>query len=173
MAGHDYRSAGGGVNFQCLPADPQYSVSAPASVPYNGLRRVSYDIHFAPKMFGSASMNQHSIPCAVCETLQRVTKLMVPAMTRCPTADWTMEYRGYIMSAAEHFSSDEFVKDVYHSTTYECIDEKAESLTGKPQSDFSGMSMFPVRGQCSGSGALASCPPYQEGKALSCVVCSK
>ena len=46
----------------------------------------------------------------------------------------------YLVSAAEHFDSNTFVKDVYHSTTYECIDVEAESLTGKQQINFSGMS---------------------------------
>ena len=173
MAGHDYRSAGGGVNFQCLPSDPQYLPQVPANVPYSSLRRVSYDIHFASKMFSGVDLNQHQVPCAVCETNQRVTTLSIPAMTRCPTSEWTLEYQGYLVSAAEHFDSNTFVKDVYHSTTYECIDVKAESLTGKQQINFSGMSVFPVRAQCLYPGAVNGCPPYQTGKALSCVVCSK
>ena len=172
MTGPDYRSAGGGSNYQCLPDDPEYDGRAPSSVPHSKLRSVFYQIGFSEQMLGK-SLHMHRAPCVVCETEQRSTKLMIPAKTRCPNNDWVLEYKGYIMSSAEHHGDDRYVSTEYYRGQYICVDENSESVTSKSGS-WDGAIIYPVTVSCSGDGALSNCPPYlSDGRALSCVVCTK
>ena len=163
MTGKDMVSSGGGSGYQCLPDDPEYNSNAPIAV-YSSLRATTYRGFFN---------SNHKVPCAVCETQQRVTQLMIPAKTRCPSHDWTLEYQGYLVAQAEHNGGgDDFFKQAYYSTLYECVDGNPESLTSKSYPHV-GSSIYLVNAQCSGRGALDNCPPYKQGTALSCVVCSK
>ena len=43
------------------------------------------------------SKHDHNVPCAVCYTSTKSTKLMIPAQTTCPKS-WTTEYVGYLMT---------------------------------------------------------------------------
>ena len=43
------------------------------------------------------SLRDHNVPCAVCYTLARSSKLMIPGEVACPLS-WTTEYVGYLMS---------------------------------------------------------------------------
>ena len=114
------------------------------------------------------------MPCTVCESGKRVSQLMIPAKTRCPSSEWTLEYKGYLASSAEYESnSEELFKNLYYRGSYICIDESPESLTGRTHLR-EGPQIYQVNAACgSFSGALTNCPPYQPNKALSCVVCSK
>ena len=170
MTGPDHKSSGGGANYQCLPDDPEYDPQAISNVPHSKLRSVFYDGHdlFSP------NIDQHQVPCTVCETDRRITKLMIPAKTRCPTSEWVLEYKGYIMSSAEYHVVGNYIKDGSDKMSYVCIDAKAESVTSKQTGLWSGHHLYAVTASCSGDGALANCPPYlSDGRALSCVVCSK
>ena len=170
MTGPEYRSAGGGTNYQCLPNDPEYNPNAMSNVPYNKLRSAEYR---ADNLFGK-SVQQHIIPCAVCEARRRVSQVMIPAKTRCPSSDWVLEYGGYLLSAAEHYGGDKFVDNAHYRSSYVCVDQDPESYTSKPATDVSGQLLYAVTVACSGDGALPNCPPYMPGgRALSCVVCSK
>ena len=56
---------------------------------------------------------------------------------------------------------------------YISIDQKAESLTSKPN-DFGTPHLLPVYADCSGELGLPNCPPYHANNiALACVVGSK
>ena len=100
---------------------------------------------------------------------------MIPAKTNCPS-DWVLEYEGFIMSQAEHHStnSDSFLPDTdYFRGTYICVDENIEAHGSKITSH-EGSPIYMVRAACSGRVALNSCPPYRSDRmAISCVVCSK
>ncbi len=61
--------------------------------------------------------HDHNVPCAVCLTTTRETVMMIPARTECPTS-WTMEYKGYLMTAH------------HKRSTYECVDYNQESIPG-------------------------------------------
>ena len=172
MANSDYRTPGGGTNYLCLPSDPEYDSYAPDNVPHTVLTRVWYETQENLNAFPNPTF-QHLAPCAVCESDQRVTKVMIPAAVRCPNSDWVLEYKGYVMSMVDTHTDGTFVKGEYFSTSYVCVDQKAESLTSKPNTDWSGSPLYLSRAQCTGAGALGSCPPYKSGKALSCVVCTK
>ena len=174
MTGPDYRSAGGGTNYQCLPDDPEYDSRAPSGVPHSKLRSTIYQTDYVKTIFDT-DVHRHRVPCAVCETQQRSTKLILPAKTRCPSSGWVTEYKGYLMSPAEHHRNQEFVSGEQFRTSYVCVDTHPESLTSKPISaGWSGSILYSVSVSCSGDGALANCPPYlSDDRALSCVVCTK
>ena len=53
-------------------------------------------------------------------------------------------------------------------TQYTCMDSHPDTLHGG-RSDKNGYLFYPVEGRC---GSL-KCPPYVEGRELTCVVCSK
>ena len=168
MAGSDHKSSGGGANFQCLPDDPEYSnKSIPAL--FSSLRFVQY--------IEMPNLYRHRVPCAACEAKGRLSLIMIPAKTRCPTSDWKLEYRGYLMSELEHSGSkpDDFSSaSVRGPLSFVCVDEIAESLGSVPLSTWSGGVLHTVRAGCTGGGALVNCPPYKsDNSALSCVVCSK
>ena len=77
------------------------------------------------------------------------------------------------MSSAEHHSDSRYVSDRHYRDQYICVDGNSESVTSKPGS-YDGAVIFPVTVSCSGDGALSNCPPYlSDGRALSCVVCTK
>ena len=137
--------------------------------------------HSLANVFGK-DLTKHRVPCAVCEANKRVAQLMIPAQTRCPSSDWSLEYRGYVMSEAESsqhsVSPDDFsmVSD-RGPTSYICVDENPESLTtnsAEVAEDWNGGFLYPVTVACSGRGNIYNCPPYKSDRsALSCVVCSK
>ena len=178
MAGPDTRSTGGASNHQCLPSDPQYYPSNnPSKAFHSSLRPTSYYVAYMPDLI---HIHRHFAPCAVCEANQRVTTLMIPAMTRCPTSDWHLDYSGYLMSEIEHTykKKDDFAQTRGRaSVNYICLDKNAESLTGNPRLkdvDYGGAIINPVDADCSGIGGLTNCPPYHANNiAIACVVCSK
>ena len=175
MAGPDLFSWGGGSNNQCLPEDPRYGHSATGM--YSSLRAVNYWLHYNKNIFGK-DLHIHSVPCAVCDTKQRVTQLMIPGQTRCPTSDCSIEYIGLLMSEYEHSpgNTEDFSGASRRSAgQYICVDDHAESVRG-PTGGGGGANLHFVRAGCDveSLGALSNCPPYRSDKsALSCVVCSK
>ena len=82
---------------------------------------------------------------------------MIPAKYTCPDG-WTREYYGYLMS--EHVDNSR--------STYECVDVSFGSVAGR-ESGLNGGHFYHVEAHCSGM----ACPPYNNFRELSCVVCSK
>ena len=173
MAGPDSGSSGGGSNYQCLPEDPRYGHMATGL--YSSLRAVKYWLYQNKYVFGK-DLHTHTAPCSVCETKHRVTQLMIPGQTRCPTSEWAVEYVGLLMSEYEHGGTD--TEDFSGSTDrsamqYICVDDNAQSVRGPTDGTSTGAYL---RAGCDvdSLGALSNCPPYRSDKrALSCVVCSK
>lgn len=163
-------SVGGGSNYLCLPEDPQYPVT-PHKSTRSSLRHTFYN-HFEQEV-----LRKYGVPCVTCETNQRVTQLMLPAATKCPSSDWTLEYEGIIMSPMEHEDNGDLVTDKEYRMQYVCVDAngKAVSTTSREHNDvWGGSYLYTVTVTCSGDGAIGNCPPYKSDKsALSCVVCSK
>ena len=171
MAGKEFRSVGGGTNYLCLPDDPQYDLQHVFDIPgaryHDFLRGTRY------RGFGDSITNRR-VPCVACETDQRVNRIMMPAKTSCPSGDWTLEYKGIISSMAEHDrqGDTDLFDDRYYATSYVCVDSDPETL-GVNITYPEGSLIYLVGADCSGSGALKGCPPYEQGPALPCVVCSK
>ena len=94
--------------------------------------------------------------------------------TRCPSADWTVEYQGYIMSQAEHNGGgNDLMGGIYYATSYICVDAQPEAYTDKYINGNDGNLLYFTNAACSGFGSLENCPPYKNGPTLSCVVCTK
>ena len=177
MTGHDWtwlQISRRGKKLPMFTRWPWIDGKAPTGVPCGKLRPAIYDTSDVPKMFG-ASFSRHRFPCAVCESQMQATKLMIPAKVRCPNSDWVIEYKGFIMSAAEHIGDQGFFSDDHFRTSYVCVDDKPESVTSKPATgSFFGGLLHPVSALCSGDETLANCPPYfSDDRALSCVICTK
>ena len=112
--------------------------------------------HFQTNFAGNLFNND--VPCAVCHVTDRQAKVMVPARKQCPVG-WTHEYHGYLTTSA----------DIYHPTTFECMDEAPEVIEGAGRAT-DGALFYTVEGDCSRS---LPCPNYVNGWAITCVVCTK
>ena len=105
-----------------------------------------------------SSVNNHNVPCAVCYVATRSVSLMIPAKTQCPTL-WTLEYIGYLMTERLN----------HHRTMYECVDKDPESVPGLNAFSDPRAIFHLVEPYCNG----LSCPPYDDDKELTCVVCTR
>ena len=72
---------------------------------------------------------------------------------------WTKEYSGYLMAGYyTHTAASEFV----------CVDKNAEKVRGGERNS-NGKAFVQVEAVC---GSLP-CPPYKNGREMTCVVCTK
>ena len=151
---------GGAVSMLCLPKNPDWAKYIDGVGANSGF---VYGAEYEPadgrtdQFFGNGH-SQHDVPCTVCNAKSRSSSIMVPGMKMCP-ADWSLEYTGYLMSGRYNHKS---------SSDYYCIDAAAESLPGGFENK-NGYLLFFVESRC---GSLA-CPPYVEGREMTCAVCSK
>ena len=153
--GSHYTHSGGGANYLCLPKVPQYLSTA---VPPDPDRSYLYGAEYESVNNIFRSKNEHNVPCAVCYTSAKSTKLMIPAQTTCPKS-WTTEYVGYLM--AERYTN-------ARNSVYECVDKNPESIPGST-SNVNGALFWFVQGTCTG----LPCPPYVNNRVITCVVCTK
>lgn len=107
--------------------------------------------------WGSGTLDKDA-PCAVCKPNKRSTVLMIPGRNKC-LPGWFEEYHGYLSANLVGHK---------HTSTYICVDENVEFLDGGPQND-EGYLLYGVRAHC---GSL-KCPPYENGRPITCVVCSQ
>ena len=159
--GSRYSQTGGATNYLCMPDDPDYLLYAAGAQGPNYVYGVEYLSASGQPFRVQPNVYAHNVPCAVCMAVSRCSLLMIPAKTQCPTS-WTTEYVGYLMSAAQSRT---------HSTTYECVDKDPESVPGLNGVGWgSGSALYDhVEASCNGM----ACPPYEEEKELTCVVCTR
>ncbi|XP_035672335.1 collagen alpha-3(IV) chain-like [Branchiostoma floridae] len=153
-----YNHKGGGSNYLCLPADPEWGwhkdglQNSRESYMYGA----EYQIGLAGSPYDPGTIHDRNVPCAVCHSPSRRAQLMIPARQTCP-GGWTREYGGYLMTASHGHSRTEFV----------CMDGEPEALPGGEGNE-DGALFYVVEARC---GSLP-CPPYVEGRELTCVVCT-
>ncbi|VDI02223.1 Hypothetical predicted protein [Mytilus galloprovincialis] len=160
--GASYANRGSAANHLCLPKQPQWGVY---DEKVNGNSFVSgaafdvNDIDIKNSLFDKSKYSMYSFPCAVCHTKIGSSTIMIPGRKDC-LADWKKEYTGYLMSGYHgHVSATEYI----------CIDADSERL--KKMSSLKGMSLlYSVAAKCNG---VLPCPPYVDGREMTCVVCSK
>ena len=152
--GSHYQQSGGGVDKLCLPDVPQYLSYQPGFQDTGYLYGAEYLIYSSQPF---RSMHQHNVPCAVCHSSTRASLLMIPARTSCPFS-WTREYYGYLMAERQK----------YARSTFECVDRSPESVPGGAGS-LNGASFYHTETTCNG----LPCPPYVEGREVTCAVCTK
>ncbi|XP_053407206.1 uncharacterized protein LOC123546107 isoform X3 [Mercenaria mercenaria] len=151
-----YSDPGSASNYLCLPEDPQASEKTKDDNTRGSIGARVYGAEYQMDFF-SGNILQDDVPCAVCES-ERSKILMIPGRTTCYDG-WSTEYSGLL--SAGHFShaaASEFV----------CLDENPEVLSGGGANE-NGKLFFLAEARC---GSLP-CPPYVDGRTLTCVVCSK
>ncbi|CAI9737336.1 Hypothetical predicted protein [Octopus vulgaris] len=161
--GQWYENTGGGSNLLCLPNDPIWANYTTEVEEGGYIYGSEYELTFYPtnKLFSFAnaeSIHDHNVPCAVCLTRKPAVVMMLPARTKC-YARWTAEYSGYLMTASSvHKGRLEYV----------CVDYAPEADPAGYRNE-NGALLYFVQAAC---GSLP-CPPYVNGRELTCVVCSK
>lgn len=158
-AGARFDVTGGGVNYQCLPPNPEFVSYNTNAVDVSWMRSVEYESQ-AYGLFSDGIDNQHAV-CARCYTGNRPSVMMIPAMVSCPSG-WVKEYSGFLMASSENEK---------HSSTYECVDSDPEYIGLNP-ADLGGRFWF-VNVDCISGGSVGQCDKYGHAKQLSCVVCSR
>ena len=154
-AGSDHLKTGGGANYLCITEQPQYlSSTIPA------YRTALYGAEYHGPVVGS--LHDHNVPCAVCYTSQRSSKLMIPGRITCPQS-WTEEYEGYLMTERSDHSNHK------HTVVYECVDKNGEAVPGEAR-DTNGALFSHVGAFCN---VGLPCPPYVANRPITCVVCTK
>lgn len=88
MAGAHHSGTGGGVNYQCLPLDPEYNAfsSGGASSVISGT-----EYETSGSGINTAAHDQNA-PCVRCFSTKSAV-MMLPAKRTCPTG-WSKEYEG-------------------------------------------------------------------------------
>jgi hypothetical protein len=153
-----YGDHGGASNYVCLSSDPLWGKYNDAVTGYAKMYGGEFqDEADGDLLFGEHLHNQDPT-CSVCHTTTRASTLMIPGRNRCYPG-WHLEYSGYLM-AGNH--------DQESASEYICMDARPETLQHSVQNE-DGRLFRLVEGHC---GSLP-CPPYVDGRELTCVVCSK
>ncbi|WAQ93732.1 hypothetical protein MAR_006203 [Mya arenaria] len=158
--GSHYSHSGSAANWLCLTDSPQWgyyeeNVASGAKV-YGGEYEFS-DLHYdgGSRYFGQ-NLNDEDAPCAVCKS-PRSSSVMIPGRKEC-FPGWTKEYNGYLVAGDyQHASASEFI----------CLDERPEMIVGGA-ANMDGKTFYIAEAVC---GSLP-CPPYVQGRELTCVVCN-
>ena len=137
----------------CLPDNPDYLPNTTGYIGYAFIHGAEYEFPTGP----NADVYEHNVPCAVCYVSTRATAVMIPAKTECPSS-WTREYYGYLTS--EH--------DVHYRSSFTCVDVNPETVPGS-SADADAALFYYSFSTCNG----LDCPPYENNRILSCVVCTK
>ena len=150
-----YTHSGGGINYQCLPNNPEYGAFAAGVQDGAPIYGTEYETSNGSPL--PAGLQDHNVPCAVCHVSTRSAVLMIPAWLHCPS-QWTLEYTGYLMT--QHRTQTK--------ATYECVDKDAQAVPGSNANTNGGL-FYHVEATCNG----LPCLPYDAQKELTCAVCTK
>ena len=154
--GSNYEHFGGGANIICMPNDPEYDESATGTQGFSYVYGIEYQSTTHQPTY---SVDNENVPCAVCYVSTRHTVLVIPARMHCH-ANWTTEYTGYLMAGYYNHNG---------RTTYECIDKSPDTISGLESYNRKSAFLYHVEAECTG----LSCPPYDAGKEITCVVCTR
>lgn len=150
FAGGSYYGYGGSAaEFVCLPRDPDLTTKFSSNIAF------MYGAEYDSTEFGYH--NGDDLPCSVCRSSVQSSVMMIPGKSSC-YGGWSMQYKGDLVAGNYANAA---------ASQYICLDEHPETLTGGRR-DENGKLFYPVKAVC---GSLP-CPPYQNGRYLSCVVCT-
>ncbi|VDI01289.1 Hypothetical predicted protein [Mytilus galloprovincialis] len=156
-AGKHHAIGGSGSNILCLPKNPEWKDYKDGVNTWRGkLYGIEYEIT-QNKPYPN-TFHDKDFPCAVCLST-RSPVLMVPGRLTCHDG-WHKEFSGYLMSQSS--------TNGRTPSEYICVDEQLESVPGGDAGRDEAV-VYPVEAVC---GSL-KCPPYVNGRELTCVVCSK
>lgn len=144
------------MDYLCLPSSPKYDKYKDGGQKSGYMSGADYQVStFNPF---KKNLHDHHATCVVCFVKSRASMLMMPARNDCPSG-WTEEYHGYLMTA---------YRSQKKQHNFICVDEDAESYSGSKAKKH-GALMYPVEGVCNS----LPCPPYVDGRELTCAVCTK
>ncbi|KAK3100772.1 hypothetical protein FSP39_025107 [Pinctada imbricata] len=147
-----YSEKGGSSKYICLTRD-----AANGPIPgVSGVNKI-YGVEYQTNFWKSDSYNEDA-PCVVCQTPVHTTVMMLPGRDRCYSG-WTLQYNGHLASGNY---GDEAKYD------YACVDKDPNYISGGTK-DTNGALFYPVVAKC---GAL-QCPPYNDGHAIMCAICTQ
>ncbi|XP_076100461.1 uncharacterized protein LOC143069593 [Mytilus galloprovincialis] len=155
-AGKKHNIDGSGANALCLPKISEWKDYNSGVNTWTG-RVYGIEYEIIQNRPYSKTFHDKDVPCAVCQS-KRTTVLMVPGKVTCH-AGWHKAFSGYLMSQSS--------TNGRSPTEYICVDEKLDSVPGGDR-DINDAVVYPVEAVC---GSL-KCPPYVNGRELTCVVCS-
>jgi len=158
-AGSHYTHAGAASNFLCLTKSPLWNKFNDAEEGGALVYGAEYEFDFrnSNTCFGREITDQDP-PCAVCRT-RRASVMMIPGRNQCLDG-WTLEYHGYLSGGHYgHTAATEFI----------CLDAETEVISGSSANN-DGKVLYLSEVRC---GSSSLCPPYINGRELTCVVCSK
>ncbi|XP_052249857.1 short-chain collagen C4-like [Dreissena polymorpha] len=158
IAGKKYNEAGSGSDTICLPDEPTWANYTDGN--QDALRGRIYgteiDINEPSKIF-PYNVWEQDVPCVVCLS-DKSSVLMFPARANCYKG-WSLQYSGYIMANSHVHAGPH---------NHICVDFQPEFVPNGARNDDQHI-LYLIEAQC---GSLP-CPPYVQGRELSCVVCSK
>jgi len=145
---------GGGANTDsgasssvlCLPTNPILEDLPGIPVEHTDLEGAEFTVNH---------QTHQDVMCAVCHSPQPTT-IMVPATNKCQTG-WSLQYSGYLMGGKA-------------GNDYVCVDSSLEGRMHSSGTFNEGLMLFYTLAKCGGS---LPCNAYQDGQAVTCVVCSK
>ncbi|XP_071121374.1 short-chain collagen C4-like [Mytilus edulis] len=156
VGGNDRGNKAGGVNYLCLPNDPENGESQKDDNAQ--LFGTEYEIGSSYKPSGmKGDMYNKEVPCAMCFQKRKSVHMMIPGRNTCYKG-WTFEYSGFLMTAYKTHSSKDYL----------CVDKDAEPYDNKGSNE-DGALLYGIRTKC---GSLR-CPPYKDATDVRCVVCAK
>ncbi|XP_052782804.1 short-chain collagen C4-like [Mya arenaria] len=158
--GSFYTDNGGASNYLCLPEKPEWGnyddkENGDSALVYGG----EFQLNNRESFFDHADVGniyQQDVPCAVCKT-ERSSLMMIPAKRNCFDG-WTKEYEGYLAAGSIATTA---------PSEYVCLDGKPEILYGGG-TNTNGKLFYIAEARC---GSLR-CPPYVNGRELTCAVCT-
>ena len=160
--GSHYTHAGAAVNYLCLPRNPNWGryddTLQKGGLVYGGEYEFSQRGPSSNIFDQQTNLLQHEAPCAVCRST-RSSVLMVPGKNQCHDG-WTLEYHGYLSAGYyKHVAGSEYI----------CVDTHPDLLRETSTTSSNGKLFYFVEGRC---GSL-KCPPYVNGRELTCALCTK
>ncbi|XP_069104556.1 uncharacterized protein [Argopecten irradians] len=157
-SGSHFDHTGAAAEYVCMPDDPIWGPHK--NLLYGDRIAFMYGAEYEQPaaMFGLPSTVEN-VPCAVCFTNQYSTLIMIPGRTKCYSG-WTEVYHGDLTSGYHGHKA---------ASQYACVDKDPQAIPGGGSQDDGSKLFYGVKAKC---GALP-CPPYEDGKFLSCVVCVK
>ena len=168
---HD--NSGSGSNILCL--DETFDIATYTPIFYSTTFGSVFGVEYrtvADDPIGP-DFNGRNVPCAVC-TVQTNAVLMIPGANDCP-AEWTLEYRGFVMSEWSEVVDMSRISDNFRSE-YICVVDNP-SIIASVTSAITEARLAHVHVDCrppasGGTSGLECDGVYDQGQ-LSCVVCQR
>lgn len=118
-----------------------------------------HDINVPNSPFDHEKYDHHGVACSLCRKKKKSSTILIPARHDC-YGNWVKEYDGYLYAGHHTHAA---------ATQYICLDKTPEALDKSPNWTAKKL-LYPVTVNCNGA---IPCPPFVNGREVTCVVCSR